>query len=324
MKALAERLGQVSGLPGGQTALGPAVGVAAVATAVLPIGGQGPGTGAPLPRTQVPASPVRPAEASGRRGKGGLIAAIIVGAVLLSGGGTVAWYFLLGPGRAPAPLPQLQPPVVQIAPPVIPPVIPPTVPVSGQGGQVVTTGAGALPPLPAIPTDDGSGAADTAKTGGKTGGKASTKPKGAACAFSGSQNTVAAAVLGNLKLGEGALKGCATGDGEYETVFAFQVPAGATELQGIRATKSAGMDSCLSRLLQRKLAASDPKAHSGKASFELTREKGVVTGCTVRVEVASGRISGKPVKPGPAPKKEDEETKKPGSKTGTFGIVKTP
>jgi serine/threonine-protein kinase len=322
MRALGERLGEVAGLTGGQTALGPAVGAAVPATAVMPVG-QGSGTGAPLPRTQVSAGPPRPAAASGGRGRGGLIAAIIVGAVILSGGGAAAWYFLLGPGRGPAPQPLQQP----VTMPVVPPVVPPTVPVAVQGGDTAaTTGTGALPPLPAIPVDDDATTGGGTKTGGQTGGGTKfPKPKTAACGFSGSQNTVAAAVLGNLKLGESAVKGCATSDGDHETAFTFQVPANATALERISVTKSAGMDSCLSQLLQRKLAAADPKSHSGKAVFKLTREKGVVTGCTVRVEATAGRsVATKPAKPEAEVKKEDDKTGKTGQRTGKLEIIKKP
>jgi serine/threonine-protein kinase len=326
MRELAMWLSEISGLAAGQTILGPAVGSGVPATAAMPAAGTGVGTGAPLPKTKVQEGLPAVAPAPGR-GRGGMIAGIVVGAVLLLGGGAAAWWFLLGPGRGPAPQPQV-PPVAQIVPaevpPVIPPVVPPTVPVAGagQGDSAETVGAGALPPLPAVPLDDEPEKGGT-KTGGSGGGIKIPKPKGTACGFSGSQNTVAAAVLGNLKLGESALKACATSDGEHETAFSFQVPAGSTELEKIAVTKSAGMDGCLRQLLQRKLAVSDPAAHGGKATFRLERQKGVVTGCAVNVTAAATRKVIAPTKPAPEKKQEDPPAKKE-TKTGGLRIIKQP
>jgi serine/threonine-protein kinase len=108
-----------------------------------------------------PTAPVTPVKAE--RGRGGKIAAFVVGALLLlGGGGGAAWYFLAGPGRTPP-----QPPSRRVMPPVAPPYVAPQYPATPPTAAPVPTQPPAVDtaPLPAAPPDPGEDEPEIAEPG---------------------------------------------------------------------------------------------------------------------------------------------------------------
>ncbi|MFO8071611.1 MAG: serine/threonine-protein kinase [Polyangia bacterium] len=297
-----------------------------------------PGSG--LPETVVPDEPIAPGTAAGAgSGKGkGLIVGISIGAlVLLLAGGAAAWYFVWGPGAGgdrEVGQQQLaqdagQGTAQQLAQVGQSP--PPVGPQAGGGpaaGDQQASGGSAdagqaLPPLPAVPEDDEEEKdeeKDEKKK--KSGGKGGSKKTNAPCRVSASKDLVAGAVLANLKRMEGAIKRCAKTNGDHRTVFSFRVPSGGDHLERIKVVESAGMDTCLQRILDSKLAVTDKGSRSGKASFDIEKSSGTIDSCKIQVSASKSLAKVKPVFPG----KKKPEKKKPEKKKGKSGlkIIKKP
>jgi serine/threonine-protein kinase len=304
----------------------------AVTASAVPVGSQTPPATQPavpsaqaaaaLPQTEVSGEPhVAPPAGPPRKGKGGLIIGIIIGAVVVfGGGGTAAWYFLWGPGswtppelptqyQQANPLPLPNPNLGQQ--PVGPQVGQQTGPQVGQ-----QTGPGPAP-LPAIPTDTGgetSGGSTKSggSSGGKTGGGKKPKPKDAKCAYGGSQNKVAGGILYNLKLREKQIKACKKSDGAATSIIGFSVAANGTKPEKLRTIKGGGMDSCLKPLVGARIATKEEKPHQGRATFNLDRSDGRIKSCVVRVEAKSARLP----RPVPSGGSKSGTGKSKGSKSG--------
>jgi serine/threonine-protein kinase len=271
-----------------------------------------------------------PPVAARKKGKTGLVVGIVVGAsVILLGGGAAAWYFVWGPGRA---IPQQR--VTQlVVPPVVPPVTGPqntSVTQSGQT-QVVAADTGgtdaALAPLPAIPTDTGGetgGTGGTSKTGksggGGTGGIAGkvNEKKGqlAKCTFGGGEDVIQNAVRDALRAKENGFRLCAQGvTGQTTTKFAFNVAANATNVTGVSARSSSGLESCMRPHLSVSIATSDPAVRVGEIKITMWGPAGKDL-CSVQVSAQAK------VKTTTPPKDDGKtgDTKKGTTRRGTSGI----
>ncbi len=225
-----------------------------------------------------------------RKGKGGMIAGIAIGALLLVGGSGAAawWYFGAGPGSR-APMVFATPDARQ----AVPAPWTPAQPVPGQPAA----GTGPAPaPLQAIPGET------PPETGQPTGGKGPTgtgtaKPKPKSCSFVAGADEIGQAVRDALRAREVPIRACAQNlTGEAVARFSFRVAANSTQVSGVTAKSSTGLEACLSPNISVSIGDSDTRSRTGDVTISVKGRLGSES-CDVQVETRKEIQVPKPWKP---------------------------
>jgi len=229
---------------------------------------------------------VMDAAAAKKKGKGGMIAGIAIGAVLLlGGGGTAVWYFAAGPvssapkvAARPAPIPEV-------------PTLPVVMPQVQQPVQVPV----------AVETDTGT----PSKPGQPAGGKI---PSGKVkrCSFGAGEDTIGRAVRDALKAKEPQIRACAKDlAGEAAAKFSFSVAANAKQVSEVAETTATGLEACLKPNLAVSIGATDAKARTGDMTISMKGKLGSEL-CKVQVLTQEKSSAHKPKLPIDLGKNQDE------------------
>jgi len=209
--------------------------------------------------------------AAKKRGRGGMIAGIAIGTVLLLGGGAAAaWYFVTAPKVATQSAESSQAPAQPVA------------------EQVAVRTDPSLEPLQAVPE------ATPSKTGQSAGGKSSPgKPKG--CSFNAGEDSIGRAVRDALKGKEAQIRACARElTGEAATKFSFGVAANAAQVSEVAAKSTTGLEPCLKPNLAVSIGESDAKARTGDMTISLKGRLGSES-CKVQVLTQEESSASKPI-----------------------------
>jgi serine/threonine-protein kinase len=246
-------------------------------------------------------------EPAPRKARTGMIIGILVGGLIFfGGGGTLAWYFLLGPGAAKPTPPRIdvgQPPLgLPVQPPLVGgmPVqqgvqqvgVPATV-----GDPVVSDVVEALPAVPEGPPPEGDSSKSGSKSGGGgSGGGIAAKLKDASCTQTPTDgNFVAQDIAKNLWISQTGIKACTKGIENVGSAITYSMKEGSNMPGGLRLkTNVGGVGDCLKRFVAQTVSKDVDKGYSGEAVFTITRAnggKGPVTKCAfvVSAKVQKGR-----------------------------------
>jgi tRNA A-37 threonylcarbamoyl transferase component Bud32 len=231
-----------------------------------------------------------------RKGKGGMIVGIALGAVLLLGGGAVAaWYFTLGPGSS---APGVATPSTPI--PEVPqqPIVTPQAqqPVQAPVAENTDTSLGSLQAVP-----DG-----TPSKPGQPNRDKIPPAKAKRCSFSAGEDGIGRAVRDALKDKEPQIRLCARDmAGEAAAKFSFSVAANAKQVSEVAETTATGLETCLKPYLAVSIVESDAAARTGNVTIAM-KGKGGVESCKVQVLTQKKSAARKPRLPFELGKNQDE------------------